>query len=166
MSDQYVGEIRMFGGNFAPINWALCNGQLLAISEYEVLYTLLGTTYGGDGQTTFALPDLRGRVPLHQGPGFNLGQASGVESVTLLSNQMPAHTHSFISSQGAPNSDSPANAFPATVNAEIYGEDQPLLAYNPQKVSSFGGSQPHENLQPSTCLTFIIATAGIFPSQG
>lgn len=165
MSDPYLGEVRMFGGNFAPVGWLFCYGQLLSISEYDALYTLLGTTYGGDGQSTFALPDLRGRVPLHMGNGFNLGQSGGTETVTLTSNQMPVHSHMFLSSTNAPNSPSPGGGVPATSPLETYGEDQPLLAYNAQKVGSFGGSQPHENLQPFTCVSFIIATEGIFPSQ-
>jgi microcystin-dependent protein len=154
----------MFGGNFAPVGWVFCNGQVLSISEYEVLFTLLGTTYGGDGQQTFAVPDLRGRVPVHIGTGFNLGQSGGAEAVTLTASQMPAHSHSFLTSAGLPNTPSPANAVPAVPGTEIYGEDAPL-PYNPQKVLLSGGSQPHENLQPYTCVSFIIATEGIFPSQ-
>jgi microcystin-dependent protein len=166
MSDPYLGEVRMFGGNFAPVGWLFCSGQLLSSSEYDALYTVLGTTYGGDGQNTFGLPDLRGRVPLHVGNGFNLGQSAGTEAVTLTPNQMPVHSHAFLSSTNAPNSSSPGAGVPATSPLETYGEDPPLLPYNAQKVGSFGGSQPHDNLQPFTCVSFIIATQGIFPSQG
>jgi microcystin-dependent protein len=165
MSDPYLGEIRMFGGNFAPLGWAFCNGQLLPISQNDALYTLLGTTYGGDGQSTFGVPDLRGRVPLHVGTGFPLGQAAGVETVALTATQMPLHNHNYVNSGGLPNAASPAGAVPAVPGTEIYGEEAPIVAYNPQKVLAAGGSQPHANLQPYTCVSFIIATEGIYPSQ-
>jgi microcystin-dependent protein len=166
MSDPYLGEVRMFGGNFAPVGWELCNGQLLSIAENDALYALLGTTYGGDGQTTFGVPDLRGRVPVHVSTAFVLGQKGGAETVALVSNQLPNHSHSFVSSGGPPNTASPANAVPAAPGTEIYSEEAPLIPYNPQKVLLAGGSLPHDNLQPYTCVSFIIATQGIFPSQG
>jgi microcystin-dependent protein len=164
--DSFVGEIRMFGGNFAPVGWALCNGQLLSISENEVLYTLIGTTYGGDGQVTFALPDLRGRLPIHQGSGNVMGQSGGVEAVTLTSQTTPAHTHQLTAALTA-TSDSPANTMLAP-NPNIatlqFGGDEPV-PYPPVLVSVVGGSQPHENRQPFLCLNFIISLSGIFPSQ-
>jgi microcystin-dependent protein len=164
MSDPYLGEVRMFGGNFAPVGWAFCSGQLLPISENDALFALLGTIYGGDGQTTFGLPDLRGRVPVHVGTNFNLGQSGGVETVTLTTTQIPSHGHNFVNSGGLPNNASPANATPAAPGTEIYGESAPL-AYNPQKVQLSGGSQPHENMQPYTCVSFIICLQGLFPPQ-
>ena len=169
MSDPYVGEIRMFGGNFAPLGWMFCNGQLLSIAEYEALYSLIGTTYGGDGQVTFALPDLRGRLPIHQAPSYALGQAAGVESVTLTVAQIPAHTHMLIGSSAESETANPSNALFAT------SADTPFYApynsakgatLNAQVVSSSGGSQPHDNMMPSLCVTFIIAVEGIYPQQG
>lgn len=164
--DSYVGEIRMFGGTFAPVGWALCNGQLLSIAENEVLYTLIGTTYGGDGQVTFALPDLRGRVPVHQGGSSVMGQFGGVEAVTLTSQTTPAHTHQLMAAQNAA-SDSPANAVLApNPNGSIlqFGGDDPV-PYPPALVASAGSGQPHENRQPFLCLNFIISLSGIFPSR-
>lgn len=165
MSEPYVGEIRMFAGNFAPLGWLFCQGQLLPIAEYDTLFMLLGTTYGGDGQSNFALPDLRGRVPLHTSSAFPLGQAGGTETVQLTLNQLPAHNHGFVSNAAAPDTASPANAVPGILSEEIYGEDPPLRAYAAAKVGPQGGSQPHDNMQPYTCVSFIISTFGIFPSQ-
>jgi microcystin-dependent protein len=168
MAQPYVGEIRMFAGNFAPAGWQLCNGQLLPISENETLFQLIGTTYGGDGQQTFALPDLRGRIPIHFGGGFNLAESGGVESVTLTMNQLPAHSHPAL---GSRNSGTTTNqqgqvlsALFAASNAG-YGTDAPLATLSPTSISSFGGSQPHENLQPFLCVNFIMSLFGIFPAQ-
>ena len=168
MSDQYVGEIRMFSGTYAPIGWLLCNGQLLNISQYEALYTLIGTTYGGDGRSTFAVPDLRGRVPIHMGSGYTLGQMAGTEKVTLTASQMPAHTHIPNASNVAATSISPANAFWATSSASNvapYSTTAPNTTMNPAMISSVGGNQSHDNIMPFLTVSFIIATEGVFPSQ-
>jgi microcystin-dependent protein len=174
MSTPYIGEIRIFGGNFAPVGWALCNGQLLAISQYDALFALIGTTYGGDGVTTFALPDLQCRVPLHfgTGPGLSsriLGQVGGSEQVTLTTGQMPAHTHPPLA-LGAPGSAStPSGNVWAGVSAgAIYNatDPAPTAAMNASAVLPVGGSQPHTNIQPFQCVNFIIALEGIFPTQG
>jgi microcystin-dependent protein len=168
MSQPYVGEIRMFAGNFAPAGWMFCEGQLLPIAEFETLFNLIGTTYGGDGQTTFALPDLRGRLPIHQGPGFTLAETGGVESVTLTTSQIPAHSHPFLVSANQASSTSPANQVPAITQASSitpYGTDNPLVQLNSASVGSVGGSQPHDNFQPYLCIDFIISLFGVFPSQ-
>jgi microcystin-dependent protein len=168
MSQPYVGEIRMFAGNFAPAGWMFCEGQLLPIAEFETLFNLIGTTYGGDGQTTFALPDLRGRLPIHQGPGFTLAETGGVESVTLTTSQIPAHSHPFLVSANQASSTSPANQAPAITQASSitpYGTDNPLVQLNSASVGSVGGSQPHDNFQPYLCIDFIISLFGVFPSQ-
>ena len=168
MAQPYIGEIRMFAGNFAPAGWMFCEGQLLPIAENDTLFNLIGTTYGGDGQSTFALPDLRGRLPIHQGSGFTLAQNGGVEQVTLTVNQTPAHTHAFMAS-GSPGSSSiPANQLPAITQAATitpYGTDAPQVQLSPNSVGSVGGSQPHNNFQPYLCVDFIISLFGIFPSQ-
>jgi microcystin-dependent protein len=156
----------MFGGNFAPAGWMFCEGQLLPISENEVLFQLIGTTYGGDGESTFALPDLRGRVPLHQGNGFTLGQAAGVETVTLTVNQIPIHTHPFLCSTAAGLQGSPVGFLPASSNTvSIYKVTVPVAAMATQMIGPAGGSQPHENCQPFLCVDFIISLFGRFPSQ-
>lgn len=165
--DSFIGEIRMFGGNFAPLGWALCNGQLLPIAENEALFTLIGTTYGGDGQSTFALPDLRGRVPLHQSSTYPIGQSGGQEAIILTSQTTPGHTHQLSASAQVGTLNSPAGAFlaPNPVSAILqFGGDEPVL-YPPNLVTPQGGSQPHENLQPFQCVNFIISLEGIFPSQ-
>jgi microcystin-dependent protein len=169
MAQPYVGEIRMFAGNFAPAGWMFCEGQLLPISEYETLFNLIGTTYGGDGQSTFALPDLRGRIPLHFGNGFTLAETGGVETVTLTVSQIPAHTHPFLGTRNAATDFAPSStvvpaiAFASTITP--YGTDAPLTALSPSSVTSVGGSQPHDNFQPYLCVDFIISLFGIFPSQ-
>lgn len=176
MSEQYLGEIRMFAGNFAPRGWAFCQGQLLSIAQNTALFSILGTTYGGNGQTTFALPDLRGRLPMQpgQGPGLSsrtLGEQGGTETVTLLANQMPAHTHPLLASgnqgdqfspEGSvnavlvdPNTQQPANLYAAT----------PSTPMNPAAIGPAGGSQPHNNMSPFLCINFIIALEGIYPSR-
>ena len=168
MSQPYVGEIRMFAGNFAPAGWMFCEGQLLPISEYQTLFNLIGTTYGGDGQNTFALPDLRGRLPIHQGNGFTLAETGGVETVTLTVSQIPAHTHAFLGStdvatQTAPTGLVGGKSSGATISP--YGTDQPQGPLSPQAIGSTGGSQPHDNFQPYLCIDFIISLFGVFPSQ-
>jgi microcystin-dependent protein len=166
MAQPYVGEIRMFAGNFAPAGWNFCEGQLLPISENETLFQLIGTTYGGDGQSTFGLPDLRGRIPLHQGNGLTLAEQSGVEQVTLTTQQMPAHTHPFLASTAVGTSPAPANlVLAASGSSNIY---RPAPANTPMWASMIGpvgGSQPHDNFQPYLCVDFIISLFGIFPSQ-
>src|SRR5437016_2652676 len=155
MSQPYVGEIRMFGGSFAPVGWMFCDGATLAISENETLFQLIGTTYGGDGQRTFNLPDLRGRVPIHMGTRagttYSLAQTAGEESVTLTIQQIPSHTHGFLASNNAASSNSPINQVPGLTQASTitaYGTDNPLVQLSPTSIGSAGGSQPHENLQP------------------
>jgi len=172
MGQPYVGEIRMFGGSFAPAGWMTCDGQLLPISEYDTLFNLIGTTYGGDGQSTFALPNLAARAPIHQGSNgtsnYTLAQNGGVTSVTLTTNQIPVHTHPIIADSNAANTSSgvPTNNF--------YGNTTPTKIYSPGAVAgrihpmmtlpNQGGSQPHDNMQPYLAITFIISLFGIFPS--
>src|SRR5262249_31438774 len=168
MAQPYVGEIRMFAGNFAPAGWMFCEGQLLPISEYETLFNLIGTTYGGDGQSTFALPDLRGRIPIHQGNGFTLAETGGVEEVTLTVSQIPAHSHPLLGSSAVAASTDPGTNVGGklTVAAVFpYGTDAPLQPLSPSAVGATGGSQPHSNFQPYLCVDFIISLFGIFPSQ-
>jgi len=167
MAQPYVGEIRMFAGNFAPAGWMFCEGQLLPISENETLFQLIGTTYGGDGESTFALPDLRGRIPIHQGNGFILAETGGVEEVTLTVSQIPAHTHTLLGSTATAGSPDPAGNVGARVTVAAvfpYGTDAPLQPLSPQAVTPTGGSQPHTNFQPYLCVDFIISLFGIFPS--
>lgn len=165
MAQPYVGEIRMFAGNFAPAGWMFCEGQLLPISEYETLFNLIGTTYGGDGQSTFALPDLRGRLPIHMGNGFTLAETGGVETVTLTVNQIPAHSHPMLASLDQGNTVNPGgNVLAATATATPYIAILPNVPLAAQAVSSVGGSQPHSNFQPYLCVDFIISLFGIFPS--
>jgi microcystin-dependent protein len=167
MSNPYVGEIRMFAGNFAPIDWMLCQGQLLSIAEYTTLFQLIGTTYGGDGQTTFQLPDLRGRFPLHQGDGFTLGETDGTETVTLTSLQIPTHTHQAVCSPGGGNSGTPVGNYwctdPAGATAAYNESDGSGMAG--AAVGMTGGDQPHDNMSPFLVVNFIISPFGIFPSQ-
>ncbi len=167
MAQPYVGEIRIFAGNFAPAGWMFCEGQLLPISENEVLFQLIGTTYGGDGQSTFALPDLRGRLPLHQGNGFILAETGGAEEITLTVQQIPAHSHAALASDNTATGTSPVSnvlsALPVATDT-AYGTDAPKVTMSPQNISSVGGSQPHTNFQPYLCVDFIISLFGIFPS--
>jgi microcystin-dependent protein len=166
MSSPFIGEIRMFGGNFAPVGWAFCNGALIPISENDALFNLIGTTYGGDGQTTFALPDLQSRVPVHVGPGFALGQSGGTESVTLTTQQIPGHNHAPLDFDGAGNQQSPANGVWASPSSgTIYSNVAPSLVMAPTAVGSAGGSQPHDNMIPFLVVNFILSLFGIFPSQ-
>ena len=166
MAQPYVGEIRMFAGNFAPAGWMFCEGQLLPISENETLFQLIGTTYGGDGQSTFALPDLRGRLPLHQGNGFILAETGGAEEVALTIQQIPTHNHAFLGSTGIGNQASPVGFLPAASNTvSLYKAAAPASAMNLQAMPGIaGGSQPHTNFQPYLCINFIISLFGIFPS--
>jgi microcystin-dependent protein len=163
----YVGEIRMGGWNFAPVGWAMCNGQLIPIDQNAALFQLIGTTYGGDGQTNFALPNLQGRLPVHVGPGFALGQPGGSETVTLNSNQVPSHSHSFMCSTSNGTQHDPAGQVPATLPAGsgyIQGTATTALASGSIQPGG-GGGQPHDNMQPYLCVTFIISLFGVFPSQ-
>jgi microcystin-dependent protein len=167
MAEPYVGEIRMGGWNFAPAGWALCQGQLLPISEYPTLFNLIGTTYGGDGATTFALPNLQGRVPLHQGTGFVLGQQAGEEQVTLNGNQIPAHVHSFSASTATATSGNPTGNVPASlVSGSAYFQESPTAQMSAQSLSTgTGGGQPHDNMQPFQVINFIISLYGIYPTR-
>ncbi|HEY8189011.1 MAG TPA: tail fiber protein [Pyrinomonadaceae bacterium] len=172
MGEPYIGEIRMFAGNFAPAGWALCQGQLMAISENDALFTLIGTTYGGDGQETFALPDLQSRVPMHagQGPGisqnYTLGEKAGVESVTLTTQQIPIHNHSFLASISAASSTDPTNQVIAqSSQIHLFTEDVANKQMNANSLTPVGGSQPHDNIQPYLAINFIISLFGVFPTQ-
>lgn len=175
MGTPYIGEIRLFAGNFPPNGWMTCDGQLLAISEYDTLFNLIGTTYGGDGQETFALPNLAARLPLHIGNNgtstYTLGQNGGVTSVTLSTNQIPNHTHPIVADGNNATSSSPANAYFATVpSTPVYAT--PASAPHPPiwrnlnaaTLPSQGGSQPHDNMQPYLAITYIISLFGIYPS--
>jgi microcystin-dependent protein len=165
MAQPYVGEIRIFAGNFAPAGWSFCEGQLLPISENETLFNLIGTTYGGDGESTFALPDLRGRIPLHQGNGFILAETGGVEEITLSVSQIAAHTHSAMGTNNIGQQANPHNHVPARVTgSDVYGVNQPHADLSAATVQPVGGSQPHLNFQPYLCVNFIISLFGIFPS--
>lgn len=165
MANPYIGEIRMFGGNFAPQGWAFCAGQLLPISENEALFNLIGTTYGGDGQTTFQLPDLRGRVPIHQGAGIVIGAAGGAEAVTLTPQQMPFHNHPSASAGLATLGDSYGGKVTGnTGTTPIYADSQTTVSMDSRASVDKGGSQPHVNTMPFTCINFIISLFGIFPS--
>ncbi|WP_306796750.1 tail fiber protein [Mesorhizobium sp. GbtcB19] len=157
----------MFAGNFAPAGWMFCEGQLIPISENETLFNLIGTTYGGDGESTFALPDLRGRLPLHQGNGFVLAETGGAEEITLTINQIPAHSHPMLASGNTGTVSNPQGNVLDQMSGAIllYKEQAPSVAMNAQAVSSTGGSQPHTNFQPYLCVNFIISLFGIFPSQ-
>ena len=173
MSDPYVGEIRMFGGNFAPVGWLMCDGSLQAIQNYEVLYTLIGTIYGGDGQSTFGLPNLQSRVPMHYGNGPSgavaIGQVGGAETVTITTSTMPAHTHVAVASNAAATATAPSssmllgNSSLATVTP--YGPDAPQPSLSPSSTNTAYTSGPHNNIQPYLAINFIIAFDGIFPSQ-
>jgi microcystin-dependent protein len=166
MAQPYVGEIRMFGGNFAPAGWQFCDGSLLPISEFDTLFNLIGTTYGGDGQSTFAVPDLRGRLPIHQGNSFTIGQNGGVENVTLTVQQIPAHTHAYLGSSSVSNDPNPGgNVVGQSTTISLYESQAPSAAMAASGIGSIGGSQPHNNFQPYLCVDFIISLFGVFPSQ-
>ena len=177
MTDCYVGEIRPFAGNFAPRDWAFCNGQLIAISQNEVLFTLLGTTYGGDGVNTFALPNLQSRVAMHQGQGQGLsprtiGEMGGTESVTLIAQQMPQHIHSFNAANTAGTTEAPSGAMLAvsdhsgTMYLDPTKASAPAdVTLQPDTITFTGGNQPHNNIMPVCAVSYIISLYGIFPSQ-
>ena len=170
MANQYLGEIRMFAGNFAPAGWALCNGQLLSLSANTALFSILGTTYGGNGTSTFALPNLQGRVAIHAGTGFStyvLGQQGGTENVTLITNQIPVHNHGVNCNTSGGTQASPASGYPAV---ESTGTSLDYAAasngtMNPAMIGNAGGGQPHTNIQPYLTVNFIIALQGIFPAR-
>jgi microcystin-dependent protein len=169
--DPFIGEIRMFAGNFAPRGYALCDGQLLAVSQNDALFSLLGTIYGGDGRTTFGLPDLRGRIPIHKGSGPGLttrpiGQKSGQENVTVHQNQLPAHHHGLQASTGIASSPNPAgNVLGRSNTVSLYQSETPNMPMNADTVTTVGGSQSHANVQPFQCINYIIALVGVYPSR-
>ena len=171
MSEPFVGEIRMFAGNFAPRGWAFCDGQLLAVSQNDALFSLLGTIYGGDGRTTFGLPDLRGRIPLHagHGPGLSerrLGAKGGEEKVTLTVNQLPSHGHAINASTTAANANNPSGALIGdSPSIDVFSESSPNTPLASSAITSVGGSRSHTNLMPFLCVHFIIALVGIYPSR-
>ena len=171
MSEPFVGEIRMFAGNFAPRGWAFCDGQLLAVSQNDALFSLLGTIYGGDGRTTFGLPDMRGRIPLHQGhgPGLSerrLGSKGGSEKETLTTNQLASHTHEFMANTTTADSGDPTNRVLAAVSGfNLYRADIQDVSLAQGEIHNAGGSQSHTNLMPTLCVHFIIALVGIYPSR-
>ncbi len=170
MGTPYVGEIRMFAGNFAPVGWMFCQGQLLPISEYDTLFNLIGTTYGGDGQSTFALPNLQSRVPVHMGTGpngqtFVLGQMAGEETVTLTTSQIPSHTHVPQANSNNGTQVSPSGNVWANSTNFPYSTNAPNAAMDPAAVGLTGGSQPHDNMIPFLAVNFIISLFGIFPTQ-
>lgn len=171
MSDPFVGEIRMFAGNFAPQGWAFCNGQLLAVSQNDALFSLLGTIYGGDGRSTFGLPDLRGRLPIHMGngPGLsprNIGSKGGSETVTLTTAQLPSHTHQLrASGDVAGSANAQGNLLAKSTNVDLYSGDAPDATLAPTAIRNTGSSQSHTNMMPYQCISFIIALFGVYPSR-
>jgi microcystin-dependent protein len=170
MAQPYIGEIRMFAGNFAPVGWELCDGQPLAISENEALFQLIGTTYGGDGESTFNLPNLQSRVPIHMGTGpdgttYQLAEMAGTEAVTLTMQQIPNHTHAWLASNASASSKQPVGGVPGITQGDFYTTSISPIAMAPQSITPVGGSQPHENNQPFLCINYIISLFGIFPSQ-
>lgn len=177
MTTPFLGSIMLFAGNFNPVGYLRCNGQLISIGDNSALFALIGTTYGGDGVTTFGLPDLRSRIPLHQGTGPGLssrviGEAAGTESVTLTAANLPAHTHQVIATTVNGTTSSPANALPAAPALDVSflylnpaATGTTTVAPAPSAISSVGGSQPHTNIMPSLALTYVIAVEGIFPSR-
>ena len=166
MAQPYVGEIRIFAGNFAPAGWMFCEGQILPISENETLFNLIGTTYGGDGQSTFALPDLRGRLPIHQGDGFILAETGGAEAITLGIPHIPAHSHPLLATTAPGVAASPSGGLPAeSGSSNVYRPGPASVTMNAQSVAPVGGSQPHTNFQPYLCVDFIISLFGLYPTQ-
>ena len=171
MADPFVAEIRMFAGNFAPNGWMFCEGQTLPISENDVLFQLIGTTYGGDGEETFNLPNLASRIPMHMGTGpdgttYQIGEMAGTEQETLTVQQIPNHTHPMLGSSANGTQAAPANNFLASSTViQPYGNETANISFSPQAISPAGGSQPHENTQPFLCINFIISLFGVFPSQ-
>lgn len=168
MSQPFIGEIRMFAGNFAPVGWSFCNGALIPIDQNDALFNLIGTTYGGDGQTTFALPNLQSRVPVHVGPGFALAQTGGAETVTLTTSQIPAHSHVAMASTSSatpPNVSGPDGNVWAQSTLNNYSSDPPTSNMAANAIGSTGGSQPHDNMIPFLVINFILSLFGVFPSQ-
>ena len=169
MSQPFVGEIRLFAGNFAPVGWQFCDGAVMAIAENETLFNLIGTTYGGDGVSTFALPDLRGRVPVHQGFGqsnYVVGQQGGTETVSLTASQLPPHTHAMLAStSAAASTHGPSEALGSSATMRFYGSGTPNTAMDPHAVGVVGSSQAHQNMPPFVALSYIVSLFGIFPSQ-
>lgn len=164
MAQPYVGEIRMFGGNFAPEGWMFCNGQLLAISDYETLFNLIGTTYGGDGSQTFALPDMRGRIPINISGNHPMGEVAGSETVTLITNQLPAHSHPLLASTNVANSPNPGgNLLGKSSQVNMFFGDPTNINMSPVAVGPAGGNQAHDNMMPYLCVSFIISLFGIYP---
>jgi microcystin-dependent protein len=162
MSQPFIGEIRMFGGSFAPAGWAFCDGQLMPISQNDALFTLIGTTYGGDGQETFGLPNLQSRIPMHAGNGFILAEAAGVESVTLTTQQIPLHNHPPMALTTPGSNGSPQNGIWAQSQSGNYALSAPSVAMaGPSAIT--GGSQPHDNMVPYLVISFILSLFGIFP---
>jgi microcystin-dependent protein len=157
----------MFGGNFAPAGWAFCNGALMPISENDALFNLIGTTYGGDGQSTFALPNLQSRIPIHAGPGFVQGQTGGAETVTLTTNQIPSHSHVLTCNSAAGTQAGPGNGLWASTSPSLnqYSTNAPTLNMDPAAIGQTGGNQPHDNMAPFLAVNFILSLFGIFPSQ-
>jgi microcystin-dependent protein len=165
MAQPYVGEIRMFAGTFAPVGWLFCEGQQLPISENETLFQLIGTTYGGDGEETFNLPDLRGRIPIHQGNGFILAETGGAEEITLSTSQIPSHNHPLLATSAVGTNPNPqGNLLAAAGNIDLYRETAANTPMSNQSIGPVGGSQPHTNFQPYLCVDFIISLFGLFPS--
>jgi len=170
MSEPFVGEVRMFAGNFAPRGWAFCDGQLLAVSQNDALFSLFGTIYGGDGRTTFGLPDLRGRIPIHAGtgPGLSprrLGAKGGAEKVTLTVNQLPSHSHPLQATSANASSRNPSGLGLSRAQFDAYHEDLDPLTLSNKSVTNVGGSRSHTNLQPFLCINYIVALFGIYPSR-
>ena len=164
MAEPFLGEIKIISWNFAPKGWAFCNGQLLPINQNQALFSILGTTYGGDGRVNFGLPNLQGRMPIHMGNGFTLGERGGETAHTLNISEMPTHNHPVIASSNAGSTQDPSSAFWAKTASAAYSAS-PTAALAPQTIGNVGGSQPHENMSPYLVLNFIIALQGIFPSQ-
>lgn len=164
MAEPFLSEIRIMSFVFAPKGWALCNGQLLPINQNQALFSLLGTTFGGDGRVNFALPDLRGRTPIHVGSGHTLGERGGEQAHTLSIAELPTHVHQFNGNQAQGTTDDPTNAFPARTLSNLYGPPTNLIAINTTTITNTGGSQAHLNMQPFLTLSFCIAIQGIFPS--
>jgi microcystin-dependent protein len=166
MSQPFVGECRPVGFNFAPVGWAQCLGQLVPISQNDTLFNLIGTTFGGDGQQTFGLPNLQGRVPIHQGAGYVLGQLGGVENVTLTTQQLPLHSHPLMASSSNGTANNFLNSVLAASPTPVYlANPNPTIAMSPSAVTNTGGNQPHNNIQPYLTLNWIISLFGIYPSQ-
>jgi microcystin-dependent protein len=171
MAQPYIGEIRMFAGNFPPAGWAFCDGQLMPISENDALFVVVGTTYGGDGQETFALPNLQSRIPIHMGTSdgvtYQIGEAAGVETVTLTTNQIPVHTHPLMASNAPGTGTNPAGSVLGALSpVSIYKANvaAPNIPMNASSITPVGGNQPHENMQPFLCINYIISLFGLFPS--